>query len=89
LDYLIFKIKNKKEGGEIMKNKKQQIFKERTERIIEFFKDLDLDDFEFIQPGSKIGGLYFCTKCCCVHRPGPCMDLGISIEEFKKMRKKR
>jgi len=40
-------------------------------------------------PECNIGGLYICTKCFNVHRPGPCMDLGISLDDFARRKKKK
>lgn len=60
--------------------------------------DYDLNDLEIkklnlqgslVKKLNNIGGLYFCDKCHNVHRPGPCIDLGIDPSEFAKNKKEQ
>jgi len=37
---------------------------------------------------GSIGRLFYCNSCNNVHRPGPCVDLGIDPAKFSKKMKK-
>lgn len=78
------------------KREKEEAFRraEKIEIVREALKDFEKRTKKrpSLNPGLSvggIGGLYFCNWCFNVHRPGPCMDLGISPTKFSKRMKKK